>query len=381
MLGRLGGAVRNTERNKRAIVGLSGGVDSSVAAALLCEYNYDVRAVFMRNWDTRDESSLSSLGGVKGCEWEADYEAARGVCQHLGIPSPQLIDLSREYWQQVFQPSLDVWEQGNTPNPDIACNRYIKFDALAKLVLKSSDDVLATGHYAQIRNGALHRAADRTKDQSYYLAGVCRDMLHNVMFPLGTLHKTHVRSLAHELSLPTAARSESMGICFIGERGNFGNWLNDYIHTTHGDFKTVDGATIAKHNGVHHYTIGQKARIGGMAKKWYVAGKQGSDVIIVDSPTHDLLKCKSIITKNDINWLVDKEQYVHAPFQATAQVRHRQQEVRCTVHVVNDTLNVTYLTHEMAVAPGQTCAIYIDDMCVASATIESVVSVSGERVS
>lgn len=358
-----------------AIVGLSGGVDSSVAAALLCEYNFDVHPIFMRNWDTRDEVSISTHGGVKGCEWEADYEAARGVCRHLNIPAPRLLDLSREYWHRVFQPALDVWVGGHTPNPDIDCNRHIKFDALAKAVLSQPDDLLVTGHYAQVKDGRLHRAADRTKDQSYYLAGVNRHILGKVMFPLGTLQKTHVRSLAHALNLPNAGRGESMGICFIGERGNFGSWLDDYIDKKEGVFITTDGVSLGKHSGLHHYTIGQKARIGGVPKKLYVGAKQGNDVVVVDSPTHDLLKCKTIITKADINWLVDTPHLAHTTFEATAQVRHRQLESRCSVNVVDGRLVVTYQDYEMAVAPGQTCAIYIDDLCVASATIERTESV------
>ncbi|TIB38324.1 hypothetical protein E3P86_01695 [Wallemia ichthyophaga] len=377
MLGRLSSA---TNQNKRAIIAMSGGVDSSVAAALLSQQSsYTVQPVFMRNWDTRDEYTQSTPGGVKGCEWEIDYANAKAVCTHLNLPQPQLVDLSSEYWLRVFSPSLDIWRNGQTPNPDIACNRHIKFDALAHKVLKGDDDVLVTGHYAQVDTltGTLSRAVDRNKDQSYYLSAVNKNILNRVLLPLGSLHKQHTRFLAHSLNLPNANRDESMGICFIGERRHFGSWLDDYIHTKKGLFITPHGHSLGEHNGLHHYTIGQKARIGGVPKKLYVAAKKGNDVVVVDSPQHNLLKCKTIITHADINWLVSMDHLPNTPFEATAQVRHRQLESRCTVQVEHDHLMVNYQHFEMAVAPGQTCAIYMGDVCIASATIDKTISVDG----
>ncbi|TIB73451.1 5-methylaminomethyl-2-thiouridylate-methyltransferase [Wallemia mellicola] len=360
---------RALSANRRVVVGMSGGVDSAVAAGIL---GLDVRAVFMRNWDTKDELSLSTVGGVKGCEWERDWEDVKRVCHHLNIKDLKLVDLSKQYWYDVFEPSLDVWRDGRTPNPDIGCNKHIKFGALLDLVLKN-DDMLATGHYARILNNHLYRGRDRLKDQSYYLSAIQRSVLDRVVFPLGTLEKSHVRSLARELRLPNAEREESMGICFVGERGNrFGAWLDDYVDNVPGYFLTEDNKPIGKHRGVHHYTIGQKAGIGGMPSKMFVAAKRDTDIIVVNNSQHDLLKCKKIFTLGDTNWLAD---IPAKSFEAHAQVRHRQQETRCTVEVVDNKLEITYQEYEMAVAPGQVVAIYIGDICVASATIDKTQSI------
>lgn len=330
----------------------------------------------MRNWDNKDDDN------IHGCEWEKDFEIVKLNCKKIGIPQPQLINLSNDYWHDVFQPSLNYWSVGKTPNPDIWCNKHIKFGKLLDISLKSKDDYLATGHYARIsydqwsKEWKLQRALDKTKDQSYYLSQINKSVLRNLIFPLGTLIKrTHVRALAHELGLVNADREESMGVCFIGEKQNFGNWLNEYMPNQPGEFVTIDGKSLGNHRGLHHYTIGQKAKISGMANKMFVAEKNvnNGNILVVEGSHHPKLKCVELVTEFDVNWLINKPQN-NSTFNAKAQVRHRQDESDCCVTILNDKqLNVKFKPFEMAVAPGQTIAIYDEytSTLIASATIKS----------
>ncbi|KAG6809150.1 hypothetical protein H0H92_001400 [Tricholoma furcatifolium] len=234
---------------------MSGGVDSSVTAKLLADQDYDLSAVFMRNWDTRDES-----GTDKGCEWEKDWEDVQRVCRVLDIPC-KMIDLSREYWNRVFEPSLRQWEDGVTPNPDILCNREIKFGALLEHLPIASSPSLTLVKYT-------------TKDQTYFLAGISEQGLDRACFPLGNLLKTKVRELARRYRLPTAERRESMGICFVGKKSKFGDFISSYIPPNPGPIIDVStGSILATHQGLWNYTIGQGARLPGMKEKAFVVRK------------------------------------------------------------------------------------------------------------
>ncbi|CEL51492.1 tRNA (5-methylaminomethyl-2-thiouridylate)-methyltransferase [Rhizoctonia solani AG-1 IB] len=254
----------------KVVVAMSGGVDSSVTAALLKRDRQDLQisAVFMRNWDTRDES-----GSDVGCEWEKDWEDVKRVCQHIGIPY-QLKDFSREYWNRVFTPALDAWANGRTPNPDVFCNREIKFGALFESVIPQNDNDtwLATGHYANILyhqgRPRMMRAKDINKDQTYYLSSVGESKLRRTLFPLSDLTKPTIRTLAQEMRLPTAEREESMGLCFVGERRKFDQFLSEYMaHTSGPIFLYPSMRKVGEHNGMHTLTIGQNARIPGQPKK------------------------------------------------------------------------------------------------------------------
>ncbi|RXW16350.1 hypothetical protein EST38_g9506 [Candolleomyces aberdarensis] len=258
---------------------MSGGVDSSVAALLLAREDYDLSAVFMRNWDTRDES-----GTDKGCEWEKDWEDVQRVCKKLDIPV-SMIDLSREYWNRVFEPSLRQWELGISPNTDVWCNKEIKFGALLER-LPSPSGVppwFATGHYARKSWSSsgnypprpqLTRPADRHKDQTYYLSSISESGLRRALFPLNGLPKPEVRELARKHDLHNAERPDSVGICFVGEKAKFRNFLSGYIPSNSGPIiDQVTGKVLGQHDGLWNYTIGERSRLSGMPVRMSVSRK------------------------------------------------------------------------------------------------------------
>ncbi|SPO34568.1 related to trna methyltransferase [Pseudozyma flocculosa] len=376
---------------------MSGGVDSSVTALLMAQQDYDLRAVFMRNWSTMDEfgSFVAGSGGAAGCEWQQDWNDVQKVCRHLGGIPVEMIDLSREYWIHVFEPALGDWGSGTTPNPDVDCNREIKFGALMDRVIGPSSSSqlsapqktwLATGHYAQVAwsppeadadhstRPMLLRAKDRTKDQSYYLSSVREDRLAHAHFPLAPYLKSEVRQLAIRHELPTAARKESMGICFVGNRSRggagFSTFLNDYITSSPGDIVDGDGNKVGRHGGLHTFTLGQGARISGALQKYFVAKKDTAknQIVVVQGKDNPMLLCHSLNVPS-MHWIWDEPpEEVDRPEGAKllAQVRHRQIEVECTVKRADPVL---------AVAPGQTLGLWKDDWCLGSGTIGDVKTV------
>ena len=262
-----------------------------------------MRAVFMRNWSTIDERGEmhSGSGGAMGCDWLRDWHDVQRVCRHLGNIPVELIDLSRDYWVHVFEPALGQWSDGTTPNPDVECNRSIKFGALMDRVLGAQPrehSWLATGHYARLirRDGytMIARAADATKDQSFFLSSVPSSRLAHSVFPLGLMHKHETRALARKWALPTAENSESMGLCFVGERGAgahaFARFLDGYVEGGAGDMITPDGTVVGTHCGLHTYTIGQRARLAGHTERFYVARKDPASrrITVVPGKTHPL---------------------------------------------------------------------------------------------
>ncbi|KAJ3842911.1 tRNA-specific 2-thiouridylase [Lentinula raphanica] len=373
-------AHREPRPGDKVVVGMSGGVDSSVAARLLADQDYDLSAIFMRNWDTRDES-----GTDKGCEWEKDWEDVQRVCSSLGI-SCTMIDLSRAYWNRIFQPALDVWESGSTPNPDVWCNREIKFGALLEhLPIDPTTGVswFATGHYARKDWSSNNRprllsAIDQTKDQSYYLSSITEQGLARALFPLGEYTKVQVRELARKFQLETAERPESMGLCFVGERGKFSRFLNSYLQPNPGPI--IDSTTqkvIGKHGGLWTYTIGENAKVPGQPFKTFVSHKDpiNNAVYVVPRSNHPDLLEHRVICK-DWKWIWNDSPPVGisepSGFRAAVKIRHRQDSQACIAKIAQDgTLEVITDEAMRGVSLGQVAALWDGDWCLGCGVIAS----------
>ncbi|KAJ7646635.1 tRNA-specific 2-thiouridylase [Roridomyces roridus] len=363
---------------------MSGGIDSSVSAKLLAAQDYDLSAVFMRNWDTRDEYGTSE----KGCEWEKDWEDVQKVCKVYDIPC-RMIDLSKEYWNRVFEPSLRQWEYGTTPNPDVWCNREIKFGALLERLPHSSSGKppwLATGHYARKdwsgSRPRLLRSLDRVKDQSYYLSSITEAGLARALFPIGHLTKTDVRNIAQEGGIPDSVleREESMGICFIGEkkRTDFKDFIASYITPSPGPVKLLStGATVSEHNGLWNFTIGERTRLLGMPEKMYVVQKDiPSNTIYIAPGSDPTLYCNTVQVR-EFSWI-----WADTPpagittehgLRLSAQIRHRMRGVSCTVKMDdNSSVQITFDGPLKGVALGQVAAIWDDDWCLGCGVITEV---------
>eukprot|EP00898_Chlorokybus_atmophyticus_P000397 jgi/Chlat1/1358/Chrsp119S01779 len=274
-------AVNKSPAQTRIAVAISGGVDSSVAALLFKQQGYNVFGVHMRNWDESEERGSACLG-------EKEYADAQRVCEQLQMPLHH-VSFVRQYWHHVFEDFLNGHARGVTPNPDLACNRHIKFDALLQHALTLGADALATGHYARLRMNnsnntvSLIPALDASKDQTYFLATVRQSALQKAAFPLGGLHKAEVRAIAKAAGLPTAEKRSSVGICFIGKR-DFADFIGDYVDMKPGRFVSVSGQDLGAHKGLAAYTCGQRARIGGAPHAWYVAGKDPAINVVYLAP-------------------------------------------------------------------------------------------------
>ncbi|KAF9644300.1 5-methylaminomethyl-2-thiouridylate-methyltransferase [Thelephora ganbajun] len=363
---------------------MSGGVDSSVTAKLMVDQGYDVTGLFMRNWDTRDES-----GTDKGCEWEKDWEDVQLVARHLGIPC-RIVDLTKEYWNNVFQPSLRVWEAGDTPNPDVWCNKEVKFGALINHLGKDGE-WLATGHYA--RKGwktppgsstprpQLLRSSDPTKDQNYYLSAIPEKGLERALFPLDEWTKADVRKIAEAADLPTARRDESMGICFVGQKRKFNEFLVNYLEPNPGRIYELEtGEIIGTHKGLWTYTIGQGARLPGLKERYFVTSKSKEEnaIYVVNGSDHPSLY-KRGLTCGDWKWIwadspppeIDSE----GGFDCLMQFRHRMDPVRCTVRRIHHALiGISFREPQKAIAEGQVAVLWDGDWCLGSGTIISTIS-------
>ncbi len=357
---------------KKVVIGMSGGVDSSVAAIKLKEQGYEVIGLFMRNWDSMmdgeyDGAPVSNQGI---CPQEVDYNDAKAVCDKLGIPLYRK-DFIKEYWDYVFTYFLDELKKGRTPNPDIMCNKYIKFDMFAKEAKKLGADYIATGHYARIENGKLLKAVDENKDQTYFLSQVSKEQLKNVLFPIGDMVKPEVRKIALENDLLTAKKKDSTGICFIGER-NFSNFLKNYLPNTPGDIVNIDtNEVIGKHIGLMYYTIGQRRGldIGGTKDRMFVVGKDLDKNIlyICIGESNDYLISDSCIIE-DVNYLGDKK-----ITECNAKFRYRQKDNPVSLEWLdNGEILVKYPQGVKSVTPGQACVLYDGEECLGGGIIKTV---------
>ena len=356
---------------KKVVVGMSGGVDSSVSAILLQKQGYEVIGLFMRNWDSLADGELDGPTTSTGqCPQEADYDDAKAVCDKLGIPLYRK-DFVKEYWDYVFTYFLDELKNGRTPNPDIMCNKYIKFDMFAKEARKLGADYIATGHYARMNNGHLLRGIDSNKDQTYFLSQVSKEQLENVLFPVGDMEKKDVRKIAEEYELITAKKKDSTGICFIGER-NFKNFLKNYLPNQPGDVINIDtNEVIGKHIGLMNYTIGQRKglNIGGTKDKMFVVGKdlEKNVLYICLGEDNDYLISTSCLVDN-INYLGDEKLE-----NVTVKFRYRQEDI--PVHLEwleNGEVLVRYEQGVKSVTPGQACVFYNKEECLGGGIIKEV---------
>ncbi|KIR50739.1 tRNA (5-methylaminomethyl-2-thiouridylate)-methyltransferase [Cryptococcus gattii Ru294] len=393
-------------------VGMSGGVDSATTLRILREFPIHLDVIFMRNWDpllseSPPESSsspssislaYSSTSPINGepnlspCQWERDWNDVLKVATQVGIPkdSIRLVDLSKEYWSRVFEPAVGVWERGGTPNPDVDCNREIKFGALLDVLPKKDRHFLATGHYGRVAHpphlgvSKLLRATDQSKDQTYYLSQMTEPQLSRAILPLGGLLKTDVRRLAEHWGLPNAKKEESMGVCFIGERGKFGDFISQYTSPPEpGYVINLSGERLAEHKGLWYYTIGQRARVANQLKPMFVAkkgvGEKGTDILVVPGPDHPMLLCKDVHT-SDFHWIhrtFPREQLDKEPEKVGIQVRHRMNPVGGRIVVGNDIKNVTVKFNEpiAGVSPGQVVAVWYDGWCLGSGFIKGTTCV------
>ncbi|MGN1400871.1 MAG: tRNA 2-thiouridine(34) synthase MnmA [Bacillus sp. (in: firmicutes)] len=355
-------------KDTRVVVGMSGGVDSSVAALLLKEQGYDVVGIFMKNWDDTDENGV--------CTATEDYEDVRKVCEQIGIPY-YAVNFEKQYWDKVFTYFLDEYRAGRTPNPDVMCNKEIKFKAFLEHALKLGADFLATGHYAQVEfldgEYKMLRGVDDNKDQTYFLNQLTQEQLKKVMFPLGHLPKAKVREIAAEAGLATATKKDSTGICFIGER-NFKEFLSNYLPAQPGNMETLDGEVKGQHDGLMYYTIGQRhgLGIGGSGDPWFVAGKDlKRNVLYVCQGFHNEMLYSTSLTAVDVSWVADRP--AADEFTCTAKFRYRQKDVGVTVKVKADsTVDVIFDEPSRAITPGQAVVFYDGDTCLGGGTIDTV---------
>lgn len=356
---------------KKVIIGMSGGVDSSVAAIQLIKQGYEVEGLFMRNWDASINNDINGNPTLNNniCPQEQDYNDALEVCNKLNIPLHR-IDFVKEYWDYVFTYFLDELKKGRTPNPDIMCNKYIKFDYFIKEAKRLGADFIATGHYARVEDGYLLRAVDDNKDQTYFLSQLSSEQLKNVLFPIGDMNKSKVREIALEYDLITAKKKDSTGICFIGER-NFKKFLTNYLPNQPGDIINIDtNKKLGTHTGLMYYTIGQRRglEVGGTKDKLFVVGKNLDKNIlyVAEGEDNPYLYSDSCII-DTVNFNCDLR-----PTSCTAKFRYRQKDQKVELKYLNDNEILVSYNNVKSVTPGQACVFYVDDKCIGGGIIKEV---------
>ena len=346
------------------VVGMSGGVDSAVTALLLRREGHDVTGVFMNNWEEKDENGV--------CTSERDYSDVRSVCDLIGIPYYS-VNFAREYKERVFSHFLSEYARGRTPNPDVLCNREIKWSVFLDFALKLGAEKLATGHFARLdrQDGRwrLLRAADENKDQTYFLYMIGQRALSYAMFPVGGMTKAEIRDIARREGLPVSEKKDSTGVCFIGER-DFKAFLSQYLPAQPGEMRTPDGKVVGRHDGLMYYTLGQRRGLGlsgGDMRRWFVVGKDlKNNVLIVDQGEDSpLLYCESTVVE-DLTWISGMSPlHAERPLPCRVRLRHRQplQEAEATL-TPDGAMRLSFAAPQRAVTPGQSAVLYIGDECL-----------------
>ncbi|PLV57085.1 MULTISPECIES: tRNA 2-thiouridine(34) synthase MnmA [unclassified Erwinia] len=356
---------------KKVIVGMSGGVDSSVSAWLLMQQGYQVEGLFMKNWEEDD--------GEEYCTAATDLADAQAVCDKLGIHL-HTINFAAEYWDNVFEHFLEEYKAGRTPNPDILCNKEIKFKAFLEFAAEDlGADFIATGHYVRRHDvdgkSQLLRGLDGNKDQSYFLYTLGSDQIAQSLFPVGDLPKPEVRRIAEQLELVTAKKKDSTGICFIGER-KFTEFLRRYLPAQPGPIVSVAGDTVGQHQGLMYHTLGQRKGLGIGGTKdhgeepWYVVDKDVANNVLVVAQGHDHPRLMSVgLVAQQLHW-VDRTPLT-APLRCVVKTRYRQEDIPCTVTPLDDErIEVRFDLPVAAVTPGQSAVFYLDDVCLGGGIIE-----------
>jgi len=360
---------------KKVVIGMSGGVDSSVAAWMLKEQGYEVIGLYMKNWEDDDDSEF--------CASREDWIDAVSVADVLGVDI-EAVNFSAEYKDRVFSEFLREYQAGRTPNPDVLCNAEIKFKAFLDHAMLLGADLIATGHYARVRDAGhgfeLLKAVDGSKDQSYFLHRLNQAQLSKTLFPLGEIMKTEVRKIAEKLALPNAQKKDSTGICFIGERP-FREFLNRYLSYQHGPMKTPDGKTVGQHVGLSFYTLGQRKGIGlgglksyqnadGSSDAWYVAQKDipNNTLYVVQGHDHPWLLSSTLVA-GQASWIAGAAPQAGA---LSAKTRYRQSDVACALAPTSlDRFTLDFADPQWAVTPGQSAVLYDGDICLGGGIIDS----------
>ncbi|MDT2829420.1 tRNA 2-thiouridine(34) synthase MnmA [Vagococcus carniphilus] len=357
----------------RVVVGMSGGVDSSVTALLLKEQGYDVVGVFMKNWDDTDDMGV--------CTATEDYKDVAKVANQIGVPYYS-VNFEKEYWDHVFEYFLAEYRLGRTPNPDVMCNKEIKFKAFLDYAMQLGADYVATGHYAQVtrdEDGTVHmlRGVDNNKDQTYFLSQLSQEQLAKTMFPLGHMEKSEVREIAEKANLATAKKKDSTGVCFIGEK-NFKEFLGKYLPAQPGKMVTLDGQVKGDHAGLMYYTIGQRQGLGigggqgESSEPWFVVGKElATNTLLVGQGFHHEHLYATSLEANDIHFTTNEKK--ETEFTCTAKFRYRQQDTEVKVILNDDQTRATVIFSEpvRAITPGQAVVFYQGDECLGGGLIDS----------
>ena len=354
--------------SERIVVGMSGGVDSSVAALLLKEQGCDVVGVFMKNWEEQDDNGT--------CTAETDWRDVRDVCDRIGIPYYS-VNFAKEYWDRVFSYFLKEYRAGRTPNPDVLCNREIKFRAFLDFAMTLGAAKIATGHFVRTDGeGRLLKGADPNKDQSYFLYMVHSEQLKKAVFPVGGMTKAEVRAVAEKNGLSVSAKKDSTGVCFIGER-NFKKFLSEYLPAQPGDMVTPEGEVVGRHDGLMYYTLGQRRGLGiggrGDGRSWFVIGKdlERNRLLVAQGEDHPLLYSSQSVAE-DVTWVGEPPLREGETITCAARYRYRQPDQPVEATLKDGKLFLHSLTPQRAVTPGQSAVLYDGEVCLGGGIITEV---------